>query len=36
MINLSNYHLRDLTHTYTDGLPGYEWGKARTKEVDEA
>ncbi|SEP58140.1 hypothetical protein SAMN05444359_101127 [Neolewinella agarilytica] len=21
MINFQNYHLHDLTHTYTDGLP---------------
>lgn len=34
MINFSNYHLHDLTHTYTDGLPGYEWEQARTKEAD--
>lgn len=34
MINFTNYHLHDLTHTYTDGLPGYEWEQARTRVKD--
>lgn len=34
MINFSQYHLHDLTHTYTDGLPGYEWEQARTRVKD--
>ena len=34
MINFQNYHLHDLTHTYTDGLPGYGWEQARTRVKD--
>ncbi|MEM9928327.1 MAG: cyclase family protein [Bacteroidota bacterium] len=34
MINFQAYHLHDLTHTYTDGLPGYSRAVARTRERD--
>lgn len=34
MINFTNYILHDLTHTYTEGLPGYEKETARTRVKD--
>lgn len=34
MIDFTQYHLHDLSHTYTDGLPGYGWEQARTRVKD--
>lgn len=34
MIDFTRYHLHDLTHTLTDGLPGYDWEQARTRVQD--
>lgn len=34
MINFQNYHLHDLTHTYTEDMPGVSWEQARTRVKD--
>lgn len=34
MIDFSRYLLHDLSHTFTDDLPGYSWEQARTKAKD--
>ncbi|MFK8162704.1 MAG: cyclase family protein [Lewinella sp.] len=34
MINFTNYHLHDLTHTYTQDMPGVSWEQARTRVKD--